>query len=157
MISVEKIITSNFGEMDYDPEKVIHFPTGLPGYPDDNNFVLLDMEETNDTFFWLQSVDDGEVCFPMMDVYKIIPEYDPHVDPEELADLGEIEGISLEIYNIAVIPEDISLARVNLRAPVIINVATRRGKQIVCSNEEYAVRHMIMEQLKAVVQGVVQC
>lgn len=147
------IITKNFGPVEYDAEQVIHFPMGLPGYPDDLNFLMLDMEETSDTFFWLQSLDDGEVCFPLMNVYKARPDYDPIVNMEELADLGEIGGQSLEIYNIAVIPGDISQTRVNLRAPVIFNRDTRRAKQVICTNEDYAVRHLIMDELRAAMQG----
>jgi len=150
---VELIFTKNFGEMKYNPADVFTFPKGLPGYPDDNKFLLVEMEDTRQTFFWLQSIDDGELCFPMMDVYKAIPDYDPQVDPEELAELGEIQGVSLAVYNIAVIPDDLSQTRVNLRAPVILNLDTRMGKQIVCANEEYLVRHYIMEQLKAATEA----
>jgi flagellar assembly factor FliW len=145
---MQAIETKHFGELEYENAEIIHFPVGLPGYPEDKRFLLLDMEETNRTFFWLQSLDDGEVCFPMMDVYKAIPDYDPRVDPEELLDLGKIDGATLEIYNITVIPEDVSQTRVNLRAPVIINRATHMGKQIICANEEYSIRHLIMDDLK---------
>jgi len=155
---MEVITTKNFGDLSYDPAEVLEFPTGLPGYPDDNRFVLRVMEDTQETFFWLQSVDDGEVCFPLMDVYRILPDYDPHVDPEELADLGMITGNALDIYNIAVIPDDISQTRVNLRAPVIINRDTHKGKQIVCTNEDYLIRYMVMDDLKRIAGfGVSSC
>jgi len=154
---VPKIETANFGNLDYDEAMTIEFPAGLPGYPDDRQFVLLDMEETDDTFFWLQSVDDGEVCFPLMDVYKALPDYDPHVNPEELTELGEMGSDSLEIYNIAVIPSDLSQTRVNLRAPVIFNRDTRKAKQVICANEDYAVRYYIMNDLRAAMQGAAAC
>jgi len=146
---MQTIMTENFGELEYDEAEVIHFPVGIPGYPDDNNFIMREMEDTRQTFFWLQSIDDGEVCFPLCDVFKPIPDYDPHIEQDELTELGEINGASLAIYCIAVIPDDISQTRVNMRAPVIINLNTRIGKQIVCNNEDYAVRHYIMEQLRA--------
>jgi flagellar assembly factor FliW len=147
---VETIFTKHFGDLTYDPAEALDFPVGLPGYPDDRRFLLMEMEDTRETFFWLQSLDDGEVSFPLMDVYRVIPDYDPHVDPEELSDLGDIAEAALEIYNIAVIPEEVEQLRVNLRAPVVINRATRMGKQIICANEEYSIRHMIMEELKKV-------
>ena len=151
------ILTKNFGDLEYDAGKVIHFPAGLPGYPDDRNFVLLDMEDTGDTFFWLQSVDDGEVCFPLMNVYRAIPGYDPQVAPEDLMELGEAGADGMAVYNITVIPDNISETRVNLRAPVFINIDTRRAKQVVCQNEEYAVRHYIMDELRAVMRGAAAC
>jgi flagellar assembly factor FliW len=157
MMYMPSIPTKNFGELNYDAGKVICFPEGLPGYPEDKQFVLLDMDETNDTFFWLQSIDDGDVCFPLMDVYKAIPDYAPRVEPDELSDLGGIAEGGLVIYNIAVIPGNISDTRVNLRAPVYINSDTRRAKQVICMNEEYAVRHYIMAQLRAAMQGANLC
>jgi flagellar assembly factor FliW len=154
---MELVFTKNFGEIKYETDKLITFPAGLPGYPDDRRYLMMDMEETGGTFFWLQSVDDGEVCFPLMDVYKAIPDYDPHVDPDELSDLGEIANDSLVVYNIAVIPEDIGQTRVNLRAPVIINLDTRRGKQVICANEDYAVRHLIMDELRQALREESAC
>ncbi|MCL2499868.1 MAG: flagellar assembly protein FliW [Defluviitaleaceae bacterium] len=147
---MQVVETKHFGKLEYDPAEALTFPSGLPGYPEDKRFLLLDMEETNNTFFWLQSLDDGDVCFPMMDVYKAIPDYDPCVDPEELNDLGPIKGATLEIYNITVIPEEVAQTRVNLRAPVIINRAAHIGKQVICANEDYSIRYYVMEDLKRI-------
>ena len=147
---MEVITTKNFGDLEYDVAEVLEFPSGLPGYPEDKRFVMRVMEDTQETFYWLQSIDDGDICFPLMDVYKILPDYDPHVNPEELADIGVIVGNALDIYNIAVIPDDISQTRVNLRAPVIINRNTRKCKQIVCTNEDYLIRYMVMDDLRRI-------
>ena len=141
--------TENFGELTYEESEILHFPSGLPGYPDDNQFLLIEMEDTRQTFFWLQSVDDGDTCFPIMDVSKALPDYDPSIETSYLEELGDINNTDFTVYNIAVIPDDLSQTRVNLRAPVVINMTTRTGKQLVCNNEEYAVRHYIMEELKA--------
>jgi flagellar assembly factor FliW len=143
---MQKFVTRHFGEIDYDPDKIITFPQGIPGFPNHNRFLLMSEDEEEDTFFWLQSIDDGEVAFTLMDVYKVLPDYDPKVDPEELKELGEVN--SLEIYNIVVIPEYVRQMRVNLKAPIVINTETGLGMQVICINDEYPIRFMIFEELE---------
>ena len=145
---MQKLTTYHFGEIEYDEEKIINFPQGLPGFPDDKRFLLMSEDEDEDMFFWLQSVDNGDVAFTLMNVYSVLPYYDPQVDEEELPELGKIISAPLEIYNIAVIPEDVRQMRVNLKAPVVINMEAGLGKQVVCTNEDYQIRYYIFEELE---------
>jgi len=151
---MEKLRTIHFGEIEYDPAKIIKFPHGIPGFPDDTNFLLMSENENEETFFWLQSIDNGEVAFTLMDVYKSLPDYDPQVDAEELKELGEMPEGSLVIYNIVVIPDYLRQMRVNLRAPVVINNVTGLGKQVICANDDYPIRYMIFEELERKVKKV---
>jgi len=149
----QQLKTRHFGDITYDPNKVITFPQGIPGFPNCTKFLLMSGDESEDMFFWLQSVEDGDVAFTLMDVYKVLQDYDPQVDPEELIDLGEVDDNEnnekpLEIYNIVVIPEYVRQMRVNLKAPIVINTRTGLGKQIICLNEDYAIRFMIFEELE---------
>ena len=144
---MQKLTTFHFGDIEYDPEKVISFPQGLPGFPDDKRFLLMSENEDEEMFFWLQSVDNGDVAFTLMNVYNVLPNYDPQVDEEEMCELGEIVSAPLEIYNIAVIPEDVKQMRVNLRAPVVINMEAGLGRQVVCTNDDYPIRYYIFEEL----------
>lgn len=145
---MKKMLTKHFGEISYDPERVITFPEGIPGFPDDNRFLLMSENEDEDLFFWLQSVDNGDVAFTLMDVYKVLPDYDPQVEQEEIAQLGELDDTPLLIYNIVVIPDYVRHMRVNLLAPVVINLNTGLGKQMICTNNDYSIRFMIFEELE---------
>ena len=145
---MEKLTTRHFGEIEYDPSRIIKFPQGLPGFPECLNFLLMSENDDEDTYFWLQSVDDGDVAFTLMNVYKVLPDYDPRVEQDEIEELGEVEEDSLEIYNIVVIPEYVRHMRVNLRAPIVINNSTGLGKQVICTNDEYPIRYMIFEELE---------
>lgn len=144
---MEKLSTRHFGEIEYDPQKIISFPQGLPGFPDSTRFLLMSEDPDEEMFFWLQSIDDGAVAFTLMDVYKVLPDYDPQVDQDELAELGQVSG-TLEILNIVVIPDYVRQMRVNLRAPIVINNDTGMGKQVICTNDDYPIRFMIFEELE---------
>jgi len=145
---VNKMTTRHFGEIEYDPANTIVFPQGIPGFHDNKNFLLMSEDPDEDMLFWLQSLDDGDVAFTLMNVYSILPDYDPQVDQEEIEELGALSDSSLDIYNIVTIPEYTRHMRVNLKAPVVINRDTGLGKQVICTNEEYPIRFMIFEELE---------
>ena len=143
------ISTKHFGEIKYEESSIITFPDGLPGFQENTRYILLDNEDAEDDMFrWLQCVDNAEIALAIMDVYPVIQDYNPMVDEEALADLGDLSGNPLEIYNVCVIPEDLRQMRVNLKAPIIINPATRIGKQVVVQNDEYKVRHHIFNDVQ---------
>ena len=135
--------TKHFGEVDYDVKEVITFEEGLPGFRD-TQFVLL-ADSPDDLFCWLQSVEDEELAFILMDVRQIMPSYQPDIEPGMIESLDD--GSALSYYNVAVVPEDLDKMRVNLKAPIIINTNTRKGKQVIAGNEEYGIRHYIFEEL----------
>ena len=143
------LYTKHFGEIEYNPDRTITFPSGLPGFLDMRHFLLIENEEAQEgLFYWLQSIDDGELAFVLINLYLIMPDYSPQVDPEEIAEIGPLNSMQPEIYNIAVIPEDINEMRVNLKAPIYINPLTMMGMQVVVNNDNYKIRHYIFEELQ---------
>ncbi len=143
-----QLSTKYFGDIDYDINKVITFPSGLPGFPDSRRFILMAESEPPDLFYWMQCVDDGDVVFTLMDVYRVMSDYDPVVDPDEVAELGDLSDSPLEIYNIVVVPEDPKEMRVNLKAPVVINSITGLAKQVILENANYPLRYMIIKEME---------
>lgn len=141
-----QLVTKHFGEVEYDENSTLTFPHGLPGFPEATHFLLMPDSSPNDLFYWLQCIDDGALAFALIDVYQIMPDYNPLVEPEEIKELGNLADAQLEIYNVAVIPEEIKQMRVNLKAPIVINTLTRKGMQVIVSNDEYSVRHYIFAE-----------
>ena len=142
-----KLRTKHFGEIDYDSSLVVNFEDGLPGFPDHKRFVILLENAREDTFCWLQSVDDGQTAFALINIYNIKPDYNPLVNSEEVASLGSLGDNNLLIYNVVVIPDDIKQMRANLRAPIVINPTTKKGKQVILDNEEYPLKFKIFDEV----------
>jgi len=138
-----KVNTKHFGEIEVEEDRIIVFEEGLPGFPDDKNFILLENEEP---FCWLQSTDDGDNAFILVDAFAVLPDYSPQVDRDEFAAIGEYNPDEFLIYNICVLPEDINEMSVNLLAPVVINTASKKGRQIIAKNEDYSVRHYMLKR-----------
>ncbi len=147
-----KFNTKHFGEIDYDHTKVISFDESIPGFEGLHRFILFTNkeEDENNPFCWLQSIEDGDVVFALMNVYSIMPDYNPLVEDNEIESLGSFSAGDLEIYNIVVIPEDIKELRVNLKAPIVINLKNKRAKQVILTNEEYGIRFNIFKELQNV-------
>lgn len=143
--------TRFFGDINVDKGKIIKFDNAIPGFPENKNYIIVsDKDEPDSLFCWLQSVDDGMISFVLVDTLKVLPKYNPMVEEDELDILGDFELEDLLIYNIAVIPEDPNKTTINLKAPIIINQKTQKGKQIIVNNEDYPIRYYIIEDMKKI-------
>ena len=143
------ISTSLFGEIDVPKDKVIDFDTGIPAFPDQNQFVIVhDEDHDNSIFCWLQSVIDPELIFPIVDILSIMPQYSPVISEADLISIGEYEKSDFFVYNIANVPDNIEDITVNLKAPIIINAKEQKGMQCVAQNEDYQIRHKIFDDIK---------
>lgn len=141
------IKTRGFGEIDIDPEKVMNFSRGLPGFEKFHNFVVLSEGEDNPSFFWLQSTDDADVSLVMVDIAGLVEDYNPLADRDVLeSELGAYVPEDFLIYNVANIPGSVRDMTVNLRAPIVINIRDRKGMQIICENGEYDVKHRLFDR-----------
>lgn len=138
--------------MDVDESKIITFEEGIPGFFHCKQFVLLEEDSGDDEnqglIWWLQSLDEGDVAFVLINVFALMPDYNPTINPDDIADLGEYAAENFVVYNIAVVPDNASKMRVNLKAPLVINTLQRKGKQVVATNDEYNIRYEIFEELK---------
>jgi len=144
------IQTKYFGEMDIDESAVINFSDGLPGFLNLHKFALI--VDSDGAFFWLQSTDDSKVAFILVDVSLYDPTYSPLIDEAYLEGLGEYSPETFAVLNIANPQDNIEDTTVNLRAPIIINTELRLGRQIICTNDEYTIRHKLFD--KANTEGV---
>ena len=136
-----KLETRNFGEIEFLEEEIINFYDGLPGFESNRRFVLLSEEDSPISF--LQSVDGDDVSFVVVDMLAFMPDYNPRVDESFIADLGVYDPENFLIYNIATIFDNLKDSTVNLKAPIIVNAADKKGKQVVCENEEYSVKALL--------------
>ena len=145
------IETKNFGSVEIDNDKIYTFENGIPGFEELKKFAIIEetLEDNKKSpFLWLQSIEDKNISFILMDVYKIKPDYDPLVYDDDLNSIGEVTENNLLIYNIVVIPEVVTKMTVNLKAPVVINLTTKKGKQMITKNEDYPIKYYFYEEMK---------
>ncbi len=135
------IESKNLGSIEYNAEDVIRFEKGLLAFEEEKEFIVIRNRETE--FYYLQSVKDADVTFIMVDLKDVMPNYDPKVEVEFLQDLGEVKQ-NLQIFNICTVKENLDELTVNLLGPIVVNMDTKKGKQVVISNDEgYSVKHKL--------------
>lgn len=143
------INTDLFGKVQIDEDAIIEFGSGLPGFQDEKRFTLIkDKEHFTGVFSCLQSVDNPSLAFTLLDTLSVLPDYTPLVDEADISEIGEYAKEDLKVYNVMFIAEIVTDITVNLKAPIIINMNSKRGKQVIVDNAEYTIRYRIFEQLK---------
>jgi len=120
-------------------EKVVHFTDGLPGFPDLERFVVIELRE-NGAFQQLQSIDDPSISMIVCVPWLFFPDYAPILSDAEEHEL-ELESASDAIVFVPVsFDAETRQASLNLLGPFVVNSRTRRGRQVVLTGSEYSVR-----------------
>lgn len=144
-----KAATRLFGEIEIDESKIITFEDGIIGFPDMKKFTLIFDEEKEGrlSISWLQSMDEPEIAFPVMDPLFVCETYNPSVEDELLKNLGTIKEDNLYVLVTVTVPQNIKELAVNLKAPIVINTDTRKASQIIVE-DDLPVRYRIYEILE---------
>lgn len=144
-----KAATRLFGEIEIDESKIITFEDGIIGFPDMKKFTLIfdEEKEGRPSISWLQSMDEPEIAFPVMDPLFVCETYNPSVEGELLKNLGTIKEDNLYVLVTVTVPQDIKELAVNLKAPIVINTDTRKASQIIVE-DDLPVRYRIYEILE---------
>jgi flagellar assembly factor FliW len=140
--------TKFFGAVDYDADSVFHFPSGLPGFEDNRDFVFLRVSQSEPLMF-LQSLSSRNLCFVLLPILVADPNYRLNLTPEELFDLD------LPAEREPLIGEDILCATLicvaqgevptaNLMAPVVVNLQKHIGMQVIHGESGYSHRHPLL-------------
>lgn len=146
-----RIETKIFGTIEVADEKIIRFENGIIGFPDLKNFTLLHDEEkgTGVGIRFLQSIEEPGFAMPVMDPLLVKPDYDPEVEDELLACIGNVNGENILVLVTVTIPSDLTRMSVNLQGPIIINVEEHKGCQIIVDGTQYPVKFPIYELLQS--------
>lgn len=139
--------TKHFGTVEIEESGIITFGEGLPGFEKSKKFVLLASGDESSPFKWLQSVDDPQLAFALVDPFVIKKDYEVNITDEVIQAVGIEKAEDVIIYSVVVVPENISQMSMNLRAPLVINLKNKKGIQVVLDSDRYSVRHYILEEL----------
>lgn len=142
------INTRVFGEITIEDNKLIHFPGGIVGFPELQDFALIHDEEKGDNggIRWMQSVQEPQFAMPVIDPLCVKEDYNPLVEDDLLVPLGNIEPEELLVLTTITVPSDLTKMTVNLKAPFIINAANRIAAQVIV--EDYEVKFPVYDILQ---------
>ena len=143
-----EIMTRDYGTVQIDESAVIRFEDGIIGFEDYRDYVLLDDGSGQSPFRCLQSIDESELAFILIDPFSVKPDYELAIDDALSERLSIASGESAAVFAIVVVPEDVKKMSFNLKAPLIINADLKIGAQYIVDRSDYGVRHLIFEELE---------
>ena len=135
-----KIQTKFFGEIDIEENKILNFKHGIPGFENQKEFVILDIEG-NEYLKCLQSTEDKDINFLITSPWNYYTDYEIELSKQEIEELDITDEKDTMIYNVVTVRDN--KITTNLVAPIIINVINNRAKQIILSNTKYNIRQEI--------------
>ena len=126
-----KIDIERFGlkNVPIDPDTLFTFAKGIVGFENCKRFKLFH-EEGKATVFWLQSVDDTAVMFPIVAPEALDIEYQIELSDADCALIGlqSVEDVAVVLIVYRDEAESGKIAA-NTRSPVILNLKSRKGMQ----------------------------
>lgn len=141
-----ELTLARFGseEVEIDPNTLIAFPNGMPGFEDCKRFKLFHSGDSP-TIFWLQSIDDLSVVFSLADPDLLKASYELTLTDEEQSALRVEAGDELNIAVILSQQEDNNLNAQNailahFRSPIVFNVTKQIGLQKLLSEAELPIQ-----------------
>ena len=136
-----EIVTTRFGTLSVDDERVITFPKGLLGFPDHNRYALIQTGEEN-YFFWLQCVDEPNLAFVVTDPSIFFKDYQVPIKEETQAELALEDVAFAQVFVICNKVDDWLTG--NLLGPIVVNARNRVAQQVVLTDKKWTTRQPLM-------------
>ena len=133
-------IVTRFGTFTADPADLVTFAHGLPGFERCRRFVLVSAPSL-DPFTCLHGIDAPEPSFLTLDPHRVVADYHTPLGDGDRHRLATAPGETL--LWLAVVHLDNESARVNLKAPIVINPRTMVGLQVMAADTAYATDHLL--------------
>ncbi len=129
------------GPLEVRADTVIHFAGGLPGFPGQRRFVLV--ETQRDELVWLQSVDDATLTFLLADPFATVAGFEVELPASDLAALDATTGAAaLLVLAVTQLVGGVPVTA-NLQSPIVIDRVRRAGRQVVLPDSAWGMNHPI--------------
>lgn len=141
-----QVQTKTMGPVEVANEHIISIPSGLFGFEEYTDFALIDSEYQ--PLIWLQSMQDKNLAFLLIDPFFICPEYEVDVDDKTLGKIGIIDPSDVVVFSIVTVPQDGTSVTANLQGPLIINRKNNKCMQVILNDTKWTTKHNIIEALR---------
>ncbi|MCY9660503.1 flagellar assembly protein FliW [Paenibacillus chondroitinus] len=110
--------------------KVLRFNGSILGFEELDEFEVSVVEEGS-PYAYLQSVQDENISFLVVTPFVFYPNYTFEIEDNDKSLLGLNSNEEVAVINIVTIKEPYIKSTVNLLAPLVLNIATEHGRQLV--------------------------
>ncbi len=141
------IQTKFHGMVEVKTDQVWEFPKGLPGFEDEKSFVLLPVEG-NDVFQVLQSTVSTEVALIVSNPFQLVDDYSFDIDDSTIEFLDVRKQEDIIVLGVVSLKEPFEASTINLQAPIIMQVANKKAKQMILNDQNWSLRQQIGQPVK---------
>jgi len=135
------------GAVEVRTDRLLTVTEPLAGFPDCAAYALIEHVRRDGSpstsVFWLQAAERPFHAFVVTDPWGIFGEYAPEISDADAKELQLENFEDARVFAILTVPSSPSGITVNLRAPIVVNMARRLAKQVVLLNDEYHTRHLV--------------
>ncbi|OEF99499.1 hypothetical protein BHF71_08755 [Vulcanibacillus modesticaldus] len=143
---MKKLKNTRFGEIDYKDEDIIVFENGIPGFEDEKEFIIIPMEKDGQLSV-LQSIKTPVLSFIIANPFVFFHDYEFEIDEQTKAELSIEKIENVTVWGILTISEDFQKSTINLKAPLIINLKSKKGKQLILDRQNYLTKTPLFPHL----------
>ena len=136
-----EIETTRFGKLTVEDDRIMTFPHGLLGFPEQGRFALIQTGEEN-YFFWLQSVDEPSLAFVVTDPSIFFKDYEVPIREETAQELQLADAAYAQVFVICNKVDEWLTG--NLLGPILVNDANRTAMQVVLTEKKWTCRQPLM-------------
>lgn len=136
------IYSTQLGDIDVPEDKIISFPQGLPGFPDEKTFAFLPYQ-VDSPFAYLQSVVEPKLTFLVVDPFAFFKDYEFELNDQIAQEFELVESNLPHIINIVSVPAKTEEMTTNLLAPIVINTQNNKAMQVILEKTTYTTRHRL--------------
>ena len=145
---MRKLNTTRFGEIEVDEKTIVTFDHGIPALEDEQDFDIVPYDAES-PYLFLQSASTPELAFLMTDPFIFFPDYTFELDDANMELLGVTNDADVLVCSLITIPPTgIPDMTTNLLAPIVINRANMKAKQVVLEKTSYTTKPRLFPEKK---------
>jgi flagellar assembly factor FliW len=127
----------------------LHFPSGLPGFPDVRRFVLVRLGDELSPFSVLRGLDEPADDRPALEFVVthpglFFPDYEPEIDDDTANRLELTAADDALLLVIVTVADPVADSTANLLGPIVVNRHTRVAAQAVLGSSGYDTREALV-------------
>ena len=140
-----ELITKAHGKINVTEDRLITIPEGLFGFEQYTKYALVDSDY--EPFLWLQSCEDPNLAFLIVDPFLICTEYETDIDDASLKKIDITKPEDIIIMTIVTVPHDGSSITANFQGPLVINKKNHKCMQAILSDNRWSTKVDIVQAL----------
>ena len=140
-----ELLTKARGKIEISEDRILTVPEGLYGFENYTKYALVDSEY--EPFLWLQSCEDPNLAFLIVDPFLISSDYETDIDDEKKKKINIFKPEDIIVMTIVTVPHDGSVITANFQGPLVINKNTRECMQVILNDNRWSTKVDILAML----------